>query len=61
MNRDKDRPGRSDQHNSRGIELADRGWLDEAIREFAEVVRLQPQSEAARKNLAAARELAQKR
>ncbi len=35
-----------------------RSKYDEAIREFAEVVRLQPESEAARKNLAAARALA---
>ena len=32
--REKDNIALSDEHNSRGIELADRGWLDEAINEF---------------------------
>ena len=34
MSRDQDPTRRSDQHNARGIELADRGWLDEAVKEF---------------------------
>ena len=36
MGRDRDRTVRSDEHNSRGIELADRGWLDEAIKRVQE-------------------------
>src|SRR5512140_660095 len=43
---------RSDQHNSRGIELADRGWLDEAIREFRKAIALDPESAHAHDNLA---------
>jgi hypothetical protein len=34
MSREKDTTASSDEHNARGIELADRGWLDEAIKEF---------------------------
>src|SRR3954467_10125188 len=43
---------RSDEHNSRGIELADRGWLDEAIREFRKAIELDPASAHAHDNLA---------
>src|SRR5438445_12228508 len=51
--RDKqDRTVRSDEHNSRGIELADRGWLDEAIKEFKKAIELDPQSAHAHDNLA---------
>jgi len=43
---------RSDEHNSRGIELADRGWLDEAIKEFKKAIELDPMSAHAHDNLA---------
>ena len=43
---------RSDEHNSRGIELADRGWLDEAIKEFKKAIELDPESAHAHDNLA---------
>src|SRR5712671_1792935 len=43
---------RSDEHNSRGIELADRGWLDEAIKEFKKAIDLDPTSAHAHDNLA---------
>src|SRR5215472_14990284 len=52
MGRDKDRIARSDEHNSRGIELADRGWLDEAIKEFKKAIDLDPESAHAHDNLA---------
>jgi Flp pilus assembly protein TadD len=38
-------------HNGRGIELADRGWLDEAIREFHKAIALDPDSPHAYDNL----------
>jgi Flp pilus assembly protein TadD len=47
-----DKSGRSDEHNSRGIELADRGWLDEAVREFRKAIELDPTSAHAHDNLA---------
>lgn len=43
---------RSDEHNARGIELADRGWLDEAIKEFQKAIDLDPKSAHAHDNLA---------
>src|SRR3954463_6005640 len=43
---------RSDEHNSRGIELADRGWLDGAIKEFKKAIELDPSSAHAHDNLA---------
>src|SRR3982074_3647156 len=52
MSRDRDRTVRSDEHNSRGIELADRGWLDEAIKEFKKAIDLDPDSAHAHDNLA---------
>src|SRR2546427_11094491 len=52
MSRDRDRTVRSDEHNSRGIELADRGWLDEAIKEFKKAIELDPTSAHAHDNLA---------
>lgn len=48
----RDRIGLSDQHNARGIELADRGWLDEAIKEFRKAIDLDPESAHAHDNLA---------
>src|SRR5438094_4728261 len=47
-----DKTVRSDEHNSRGIELADRGWLDEAIKEFKKAIDLDPESAHAHDNLA---------
>src|SRR4051794_4666273 len=47
-----DKTVRSDEHNSRGIELADRGWLDEAIKEFKKAIDLDPDSAHAHDNLA---------
>ncbi|MFL5262183.1 MAG: tetratricopeptide repeat protein, partial [Anaeromyxobacteraceae bacterium] len=52
MSRDKDHIALSDEHNSRGIELADRGWLDEAIKEFKKAIELDPRSAHAHDNLA---------
>lgn len=48
----KDRITLSDQHNARGIELADRGWLDEAVKEFKKAIDLDPESAHAHDNLA---------
>ena len=47
-------PGYANAHNNLGNVLLAVGRNDEAIREFREVVRLQPASDAAKKNLAAA-------
>ena len=52
MTQDKDHIALSDEHNSRGIELADRGWLDEAIKEFKKAIELDPHSAHAHDNLA---------
>src|SRR5260370_25110555 len=52
MRREKDNIALSDEHNSRGIELADRGWLDEAIKEFKKAIDLDPDSAHAHDNLA---------
>lgn len=41
----------SDHHNARGIELADRGWLDEAIKEFRKALDFDPNSPHAHDNL----------
>lgn len=43
----------SDEHNARGIELADRGWLTEAVSEFQKAVQLDPSSTHALNNLGA--------
>ena len=47
-----DRIAQSDFHNQRGIELADRGWLDESIKEFKKAIDLDPDSAHAHDNLA---------
>ncbi len=47
-----DRLAQSDFHNQRGIELADRGWLDESIKEFQKAIDLDPDSAHAHDNLA---------
>ena len=52
MSREKNDHLRSDAHNARGIELADRGWLDEAIKEFRKAIELDPGSAHAHDNLA---------
>src|SRR5919201_4740049 len=52
VSRDKDPIALSDEHNSRGIELADRGWLDEAINDFKKAIELDPRSAHAHDNLA---------
>jgi len=44
--------GQSDEHNARGIELADRGWLDEAVIEFQKAIELDPRAAHAHDNLA---------
>jgi Flp pilus assembly protein TadD len=43
---------KSDAHNARGIALADRGWLDESIREFRRAIELDPHSAHAHDNIA---------
>lgn len=52
MVRKNDEIGESDEHNARGIELADRGWLDEAASEFHKAIELDPEATHARDNLA---------
>jgi tetratricopeptide (TPR) repeat protein len=47
-----DRYAQSDFHNQRGIELADRGWLDESIKEFRKAIELDGDSAHAHDNLA---------
>jgi Tfp pilus assembly protein PilF len=54
MSRKKDPVDASDTHNERGIELASRGWFDEAINEFRKAVALDPLSAHAHDNLAGA-------
>lgn len=49
--RDKDRIALSDRHNARGIELADHGMLDEAVKEFRKAIELDPESAHAYDNL----------
>lgn len=52
MAREKDSIASSDEHNARGIELADRGWLEEAVKEFKKAIELDPNSSHAYDNLA---------
>jgi tetratricopeptide (TPR) repeat protein len=52
VKRDKDHIALSDEHNARGIDLADHGMLDEAIREFSKAIELDPDSAHAHDNLA---------
>lgn len=52
MSRRHDYLGQADEHNARGIELADRGWLDEAASEFTKAIKLDPKSAHAHDNLA---------
>ncbi len=52
MSRKRDEISDSDEHNARGIELADRGWLDEAASEFKKAIKLDPASAHAHDNLA---------
>src|SRR3954469_25623580 len=52
MAKEKDTLSQSDEHNARGIELADRGWLEEAIKEFKKAIELDPSSAHAHDNLA---------
>jgi tetratricopeptide (TPR) repeat protein len=52
MGRKRDEISESDEHNARGIELADRGWLDEAASEFRKAIALDAHSAHAHDNLA---------
>jgi Flp pilus assembly protein TadD len=52
VSRDKDPADRSDLHNARGMELADRGWLDEAVKEFQRAIELDPAAAHPHDNLA---------
>jgi tetratricopeptide (TPR) repeat protein len=52
MTKHRDHITQSDEHNARGIELADRGWLDEAMSEFRKAIKLDPLSAHAHDNLA---------
>ncbi len=53
MTQDRERSARADEHNERGIELADRGWLEEAEKEFRKAIELDPAAPHAHENLAA--------
>ncbi len=52
LKRNKDHIALSDEHNAKGIELADHGMLDEAVREFRKAIELDPDSAHAHDNLA---------
>ncbi|MEI7704754.1 MAG: tetratricopeptide repeat protein [Deltaproteobacteria bacterium] len=52
MAQDRDRTEQADSHNERGIELADRGWLEEAEKEFRKAIALDPGSCHPHENLA---------
>src|SRR5580658_4364439 len=49
-----DSESRSSLHNSRGIELAEKGWLDEAINEFKSAINNTPNCVQSYDNLATA-------
>ncbi len=49
-----DNESRSTLHNSRGIELAEKGWLDEAINEFNSAISNTPNCAQSHDNLATA-------
>ena len=52
FNRDQmDNESRFNLHNSRGINLAKRGWLDEAIKEFKSAIKNAPKSALGYDNL----------
>jgi tetratricopeptide (TPR) repeat protein len=52
MEKDRQKPSRSASCNQRGIELADRGWLDESLREFERAIELDGESPFPRINRA---------
>jgi len=54
-------PAYANAHNNLGNVYLAQKRFDEAIREFSEVVRLQPGSKAAADNLAAAKAIARQR
>ncbi|MBL90451.1 MAG: hypothetical protein CMH56_01375 [Myxococcales bacterium] len=47
----KDKKHKADRHNARGIQLADRGWLDEATLEFEKAIESDPNAAHAMDNL----------
>lgn len=49
----RDRIKKSDEHNARGIELADRGWMEEAASEFRKAIELDPEAAHSHDNLGA--------
>ena len=46
-----DKKNKADRHNARGIQLADRGWLEEAINEFEKAIDADPNAAYAIDNL----------
>ena len=46
-----DNKSKADRHNARGIQLADRGWLEEATREFEKAIESDPKAAHAMDNL----------
>ena len=46
-----DKKNKADRHNARGIQLADRGWLEEAIKEFEKAIDADPNAAYAIDNL----------
>ena len=47
----KDKKNKADRHNARGIQLADRGWLEEAVKEFSKAIDADPNASYAMDNL----------
>lgn len=45
-------PAYSDVYNTRGIRLAERGWLDEAVKEFSKALTYDPSNTQAHENIA---------